>query len=437
MLPMLVALLTLAPLRTLIASETGLRLPLAIDEILLLLYALAWLASRVVLCKRILHFERNPTLLATLALAGVFAIGAWTSLAFGEWLKEWLKWLAIAFLIWQLAQLRGTGWRWLVVALAVAAAGNALIGLYIFFGGSGADHLQIMGRFYRAFGTFGQPNPFGGFMGIALPVVSMAAVGCLIKLYARLLAGRNLTKTQFLSASAWLAAAGLIAAGLLASWSRGAWLGIGCAALVMLVALPRKLSQGLALVVAVSILTLGLWQAGILPDALVSRLTSSLTDLVSVTDVRGVDAHSGNFAVIERLAHWQAAVDMADDYPIFGVGLGNYSARYAEYRLINWKHPLGHAHNHYLNLLAETGVVGVVAWLAYWAFMLRIAWTLRRHPDTFARCVGVGLLGCWTYLAAHSFFDYLFVNSLFLHIGVLLGAQAILHRQLFAALALE
>ncbi len=47
---------------------------------------------------------------------------------------------------------------------------NALIGLYEFFGGSGALVLLIDNRFSRAFGTFGQPNPFGGFMGLLAPV---------------------------------------------------------------------------------------------------------------------------------------------------------------------------------------------------------------------------------------------------------------------------
>ena len=434
---MLVALLTLSPLRALVAAESGLRLPLSIDQILLLIGALLWFAGLVSRRGRLLRFERNPTLLATIALTAVFAIGAWTSDSLSEWLKEWLKWLVIAGLIWQLSFERGGRWRWLVYAVAVAAAGNALVGLYIFLGGSGADHLLILGRFYRAFGTFGQPNPFGGFMGIALPVCSMAAWGTARQLWMCWRAGAAVNVAQVAQLLAWAAAALLVAAAMLASWSRGAWLGTATAALVLVIALPRRLLHGLLLAFALVALLVALWQAGILPDALVSRLTSSVVDLVAINDVRGIDAHAGNYAVIERLAHWQAAVEMARDHPIFGVGLGNYSVRYADYRLINWQLPLGHAHNTYLNLLAETGMVGLFVYLAYWAYMLRICWSLRQHPDTFARSLGAGLLGCWVYLAAHSLFDYLFVNTLFLHIGVLLGVQAILHRQTQSALQLE
>ncbi len=434
---MLVALLSLSPLRALVAAESGLRLPLSIDQILLLICALVWFGGLVVRRGRLLRLERNPTLIATILLTAVFASGAWTSASLSEWLKEWLKWLVIAGLIWQLSFLRGGRWRWLVYAVAVAAVGNALVGLYIFLGGSGADHLLILGRFYRAFGTFGQPNPFGGFMGIALPICSMAAWGTAGRLWANRRAGISVNAAQIAQLLAWAASALVVAAALLASWSRGAWLGTALAAFILVIALPRRLLHGLLLAVMAVALAVALWQTGILPDALVSRLTSSVTDLVAINDVRGIDAHAGNYAVIERLAHWQAAVEMARDHPFLGVGLGNYSARYAQYRLINWQLPLGHAHNTYLNLLAETGMFGLLAYLAYWAVMLRICWSLRQHPEPFARSLGVGLLGCWTYLAAHSFFDYLFVNTLFLHIGVLLSVQAILHHQTQSALQLE
>ena len=437
MLPMLVALLTLAPLRALVAAESGLALPLSIDQALLLVYGLVWLAALVVRRRRLLRLEHNPTLLAALGLTAVFAFGAWTSVSLSEWLTEWLKWAIIAFLVWQLSLLRGQRWRWLVFAVVISAAGNALVGLYIFLGGSGADHLQILGRFYRAFGTFGQPNPFGGFMGIALPVCAMAAWGMLARVVADWRVGRGFKRLQVAQLAAWTAGAGLLAAALLASWSRGAWLGIAGAALVMLLALPRRLLHGALLVLCVGALAAGLWRLGLLPDALVGRLSSSISDLVSISDVRGIDVHSGNYAVIERLAHWQAAVNMAQDYPAFGVGLGNYSARYAQYRLIAWPLPLGHAHNYYLNVLAEAGIAGLFAYLAFWALMLRASWTLRGHPDHFARAVGIGLLGCWAYIAVHSFFDNLYVNTLFLHIGVLLAVQAILHRQLQSALIME
>ena len=73
----------------------------------------------------------------------------------------------------------------------------------------------------------------------------------------------------------------------------------------------------------------------------------------------GVDISPTNYAVVERIAHWQAALNMAETAPCLGVGLGKYDAIYAEHRLLNWDDSLGHAHNLYLNLLAEGGFLGV------------------------------------------------------------------------------
>jgi hypothetical protein len=54
---------------------------------------------------------------------------------------------------------------------------------------------------------------------------------------------------------------------------------------------------------------------------------------------------------------------------------------------------------------------------------------VRRHPDALARLVAVGLLGTWTYLGMHSLTDNLYVNNIFLHLGVMLGMLAVLYNQ--------
>ena len=229
----------------------------------------------------------------------------------------------------------------------------------------------------------------------------------------------------------------VILAALFASWSRGAWLGFAVSLAVMLVSWPRRLVKGMALAL-VFVAILGLfWSANLLPRSIVNRLTTAATDLFTISDVRGIEFYPSNYAVVERLAHWQAAINMAQDYPVFGVGLGNYATVYEEYRLINWEEPLGHAHNLYLNVLAEAGTVGLIAYVGFWLVIFRLTWTTRRHPDRMARSVAIGLLGCWTYITVHSVFDNLFVNNLFLHIGVLLSVLAILHRQITGTLEVE
>ncbi len=434
---MLVFLLALSPLRTLIATEAGLQLPLDIGQILLALYLGICFAFSIVKRWGPLTIKPEPVVLSAIALCLIFAVGAWTSSNIGSWLTEWLKWVVIAVIIWHLSETERANWLWLVFAVLVSAVANAIIGLYIFFGGSGADHLLILGRFFRAFGTFGQPNPFGGFMGIALPLALMCAAVSGYQIWLDLRAGFRIERPRFLMLTAASGASALIAAALFASWSRGAWLGIAVSLFIMLVALPRRLIQGLLLAIALAALSLALWWAGLLPSAVVNRLTNTATDLFTISDARGANFTPENFAVIERLAHWQAAVSMAQDYPLFGVGLGNYADEYDKYRLINWEAALGHAHNQYLNILAETGAVGLAAYLAFWLVIFRLTWRARKHPDRTARALAVALLGCWTYIAVHSVFDNLFVNNLFLHIGVLLGVLAILNRQTQQSLEVE
>ena len=229
----------------------------------------------------------------------------------------------------------------------------------------------------------------------------------------------------------------LIACALVASWSRGAWLGSAVALAIMLFAIPKQTYRGVIYALGLIALISGLWLTGLLPQSIVNRLTTAAGDFVSMEDIRGVDISPTNYAVVERIAHWQAAINMARDKPFLGVGLGNYEIAYDTYRLINWSDPLGHAHNLYLNMLAETGLIGLCVYLAFWLWIGTLTWRVRVHPDPTARSIAIGLLGCWTYLAVHSVFDNLYVNNLFLHIGVLLGMLAILYRQINHRLTVE
>ncbi|MCY3833169.1 MAG: O-antigen ligase family protein [Chloroflexi bacterium] len=433
----LVLLLVLAPLRTLIATEASAVFPFDVGQILFGLFLLSSLAQDIARRRPILRFRPDPVLLAVLAICMVFGIGAWRGGDIASWLSEWLKWVVIAIMIWRLSETARFAWAWLVFAVVLSAGANALVGIYIFFGGSGADHLVIMSRYFRAFGTFGQPNPFGGFMGIALPLAIAVSLCQLEYVLAcsRQRAVIDWRRVILLTMSGFASA--LILAALFASWSRGAWLGIAAALALMLVCWPRRLVQGAALALVGAALLFASASANLLPASIANRLTTAATDLFTISDARGIHIHASNYAVIERLAHWQAARNMAQHHPFFGVGLGNYAGAYENYRLIKWEDPLGHAHNHYLNILAETGIVGLSAYVGFWLVIFWLTWRTRRHPDRLARSVAVGLLGCWTYIAVHSIFDNLYVNNLFLHIGVLLSVLAILRSQITCSLKVE
>ena len=143
--------------------------------------------------------------------------------------------------------------------------------------------------------------------------------------------------------------------------------------------------------------------------------------------MRGVSISNDNFAVVERLAHWQAALAMIQDRPWLGVGLGNYAAAYERYRLVNWPNALGHAHNIYLNVWAETGLFGLVTYFALWGSVVWFTIRGLRWSAGLERGVLLGLLGAWTHLSLHQLFDNLYVNNMHLLLAALLGLLALVY----------
>ncbi len=76
---------------------------------------------------------------------------------------------------------------------------------------------------------------------------------------------------------------------------------------------------------------------------------------------------------------------MFGDRPWLGVGFGNYEAVYPAYAIGIWRDPLGHAHNYYLNVAAEAGLIGLAAYLAVLAAALALAGRATARTSGLAR----------------------------------------------------
>jgi O-antigen ligase len=157
-----------------------------------------------------------------------------------------------------------------------------------------------------------------------------------------------------------------------------------------------------------------------LPVSVLQRFSDFLPYL-GVVDVRGLEVTDANFAVLERMAHWQSALSMWTDRPWTGVGIGNYEQVYARYALPLWTLPLGHAHNYYLNIAAEAGTLGLVAYLCLWGLALIGVWRALRRTSGWLWGVVLGVLGMLVHLSTHNLFDNLFVHGMYLHVAILLG----------------
>jgi hypothetical protein len=407
-----------------------LSVPSDLGQVFFILALGGWLARG--LAQRHLRLPWLPLLLPLAVFIGIGLASLVGAPAPDEGLKEVLKWVQIAVVLYIVTSESGRGRAaWLIVALLAAGAAQALLGYWQYdLRGAGPGHFAILGNHWRAYGTFEQPNPFGGFLGLLWPVAASLAAAAGVRFW-RTRRWRDVLITWLLGA-----AAILMLLGLYVSFSRGAWLGAAAAALAMGSVLPRRWWRGLALVAAGLLLFAALLQADLVPASITARL-ADVGDFVTVTDVRGATITVDNFAILERLAHWQAAVSMAQDHPWLGVGLGNYGAAYPQYALLNWPNALGHAHMIYLNVLAETGVVGLSAYLVLWLAVFALTMRAVARSDGLRRGLALGLLGTWTHLSVHQIVDNLYVNNIHLVLAVLLGLLLTVARPAPAAAALD
>jgi hypothetical protein len=68
---------------------------------------------------------------------------------------------------------------------------------------------------------------------------------------------------------------------------------------------------------------------------------------------------------------WRNSLDLATDYPVSGVGLGNFSMAYSSYVLLLHVPYTTHAHNLPLDIWLEQGVLGLAAFLGMTAIALQ------------------------------------------------------------------
>jgi O-antigen ligase len=79
-----------------------------------------------------------------------------------------------------------------------------------------------------------------------------------------------------------------------------------------------------------------------------------------------------------RSVIWSTSFNIFKDYPIFGIGFGNFSGFYQSYLKIP-SVVFGHAHNDFLNVAVNAGVIGFLAFVFFWLVLLKNL--LRRYKE--------------------------------------------------------
>jgi putative inorganic carbon (HCO3(-)) transporter len=381
----------------------------------------AWLAQMVI--RRQVAPTLPPLTLPLLIFLGAALLSLPGALSLKYGLKEIIKWTEVLGLYVFAANVLDRGRaRKLVFVVLFTGAAAALHGWYQFFTRSGPEGFLLFERFMRAYGTFEQPNPYAGYLGLIAPLaLSLALGGWKVGRLEGWKVGER-GHGEFLICGV---SFGLMAAAMAMSWSRGAWIGFAAAVVAVSAVRSRRAAAALAALVVVGAIVLLLGSFQLLPGSLTQRLTDFLPYLRPF-DVREVEVTDANFAVVERMAHWQAGWQMWSEHPWRGVGVGNYEPIYPAYYIPPWKEPLGHAHNYYLNAAAETGLIGLLAYLILWGAAFWQAVQAIRRTSGWERGVAIGVLGMLTHLSIHNFFDNLFVHNMYAHIAILLALLPVL-----------
>jgi len=209
-------------------------------------------------------------------------------------------------------------------ALMVSALSASIFGVIVWLSHGG-------GFQSRARGAVGHYMTFAGQL---LLVTSLA---CGIAVAAR---GR----WRVLAASVTLVGAIALAC----TFTRGAWVGLGVAVVVLLALLRPRLLPALVLVAVL---------------AFVLCPAPFRTRALSVLDSR--DRTS-----LERTYMWRAGVRMFADHPITGVGLQDLKPIYERYRVPEATESVGHLHSVPVQIAATLGLVGIAAfaWLVVGLF---------------------------------------------------------------------
>jgi O-antigen ligase len=129
----------------------------------------------------------------------------------------------------------------------------------------------------------------------------------------------------------------------------------------------------------------------------------------------------------DRPTYWSATLRLVGDFPLLGTGLGTYVYSFRRYNPILAQVLVDHAHNEYLELLAETGAVGfllVVGGLGWFSWRTLLRWLTRHDPEV----CGIVLGGLTSVLAIgiHSIMDFnLQVPANALLLAVVLGLTSV------------
>jgi putative inorganic carbon (HCO3(-)) transporter len=356
----------------------------------------------------------------------------WAAPSLSDSLTELARWMVtiVAYILIVNSVQTRSEMNVLIAVMFVGGVFEAALGLVQAYTGIGPESFNIKGTLTRAFGTIGAPNSFAGYLNMTLPLALALSVYLWGKWASERKATPYLDQPSFVSFRKLAAPLGMTLITVTLLWtllttlSRGAWVGFTFGLLAMGVAFGKRASAVLGVFVAVAFAILVLGVAGALPAPITERF-GQLVGQLSIFDPRGVIPTPDDYNVVSRMVHWQAAGNMFLASPWIGIGVGNYNLLFVRFGVQGWPISAGHAHNYYLQLLAETGLVGttfyVVLLITALVVGVRALLNARAARDAYGEAVVIGALGILITFMFHNLFENLHVLNMGIHWGAVLA----------------
>jgi len=290
---------------------------------------------------------------------------------------------------------------WFLVVYGLAMALFALV-----------QHFTWNGRFFwlrptaaegsLVFGPFVNRNHFAGYMELLMPLPVALVITRAVRKDARLF---------FLLAAAAMGVAAVV------SLSRGGMVSIAAEMTLIAVfgigakrqrgrgvntlASPGRLRSAALIILVATLISAGILWVG--SEPVVSRLLPS--------QIAGQHSKSETF-FSSRGWIWRDSIAMISANPIVGVGLGAYETAYPIYsrddgsQVLGQSYAVDRAHNDYLQILAEFGVIGAAIALWFIVLVFRAVARGMRNGDQLMAGVALGCGASIFGMLAHSFFDF-------------------------------
>ncbi len=215
-------------------------------------------------------------------------------------------------------------------------------------------------------------------------------------------------------------------------WTRWQWLVLGMTVSLSIVALILTYTRSMWIVCVVVMVMFAALQKTWWPSVVAAVLIMGLGVGLATSPViqertrKLTDLHRDS-SLVERYEIWGAALNMVRDHPMLGVGAKCFIVHSERYHVPNGQRQ---AHNQLMNVAAETGMVGLICFLAWVAYYAVFLFKLRQlRTGTISRAMWLAAMGSFVVVAAHGMVDASFgaeLALLFMLItGCLIAAKAL------------